>query len=78
MKGDVLCDPSLKEFVVIVHSWDNVLCMGEPEDWRAVQVFPAEDAALQYYKTNIRPELEKMILQMGKSGANSAHRKLVE
>jgi hypothetical protein len=40
--------------------------------------FPREDAALQYYTTNIRPELEKMTSQIGKSGANIAHRKLVE
>jgi hypothetical protein len=78
MKGGVQYDPSLNGFVVIVHSWDNVLCTGEPEEWRTTQIFPTEDAALQYYKTNIRPELEQMTSQMGKSGTKILHRKLEE
>ena len=78
MKGGVLYDPSLKGFVAINHSWDNVLCMGEPKEWRITQVFPTEEAAMQYYKTNIRPELEKMTSQMGKSGTKTLHRKLEE
>ena len=76
MKGGVLYDPSLKGFVAIVHSWDNVLCAGEPQEWRTTQVFPTEEAALQYYKTNIRPKLEKMTSQMGKSSTKILHRKL--
>jgi hypothetical protein len=78
MKGGVLYDPSLKGFVAIVHSWDNVLCTGEPKEWCTTQVFPTEETAMQYYKTNIRPEIEKMTSQMGKSGTKILHRKLEE
>lgn len=78
MKGGVLYDPVLKGFVAIVHSWDNVLGVGKPQEWRTTQVFPTEEAAMQYYKANIRPELEKLTAQMGKSNTKSLHRKLEE
>lgn len=78
MKGGVRYDPSIPGFVAIVHSWDNALCAGEPQEWRTTQVFPTEEAALQYYKTNIQPELEKMMSQMKKSGLKTIHRKLEE
>lgn len=76
MKGGVRYDPSINGFVAIVHSWDNALCIGEPQEWRTSQVFPTEEAALQYYKTNIRPEMEKLMSQAGKSGVMAIHRKL--
>lgn len=78
MKGGVLYDPVLKGFFAIVHSWDNVLGVGKPKEWRTPQIFPTEEAAMQYYKTNIRPELEKLTAQIGKSGLKSLHRKLEE
>jgi hypothetical protein len=45
----------------------EVLCVGEPEEWRAARKFPIEETALEYYKTNIRPEFEKMTSQMRKN-----------
>ncbi|MCJ7433703.1 MAG: hypothetical protein MUO77_09480 [Anaerolineales bacterium] len=78
MKGGVRYDPSIKGFVAIVHSWDNTLVVGEPKEWRTSQIFPTEEAALQYYKANIRPELEKMMSQMEKSSIKTLHRKLEE
>jgi hypothetical protein len=76
MKGGVLYDPVLKGFVAIVHSWDNVLCVGEPKEWQTPQVFPTEEAAMNYYKTNLRPELEKLMSKVGKSSTSVLHRKL--
>lgn len=78
MKSGVLYDPVLKGFFAIVHSWDNVLGVGKPQEWRTPQVFPTEKVAMQYYKTNIRPELEKLLAEMGKSGKKSLQRKLEE
>lgn len=49
--------------VVIVHPWDNVACRGDPEEWRHPEVFLTEDAAMQYYKTNIRPALRQMMTE---------------
>jgi len=78
MKGGVLYDPALKGFVAIVHSWDNVLGVGKPKEWRTPQVFPTEEAAMDYYKTNLRPELEKLMAKVGKSSTKVLHRKLEE
>ena len=78
MKGGVLYDPSLAGFVAVVHSWDNVLCVGKPQEWHSVQVFPTEEAAMLYYKTNIRPELENLTSQMAKSNTKILRRKLEE
>ena len=76
MKGGVRYDPSVNGFVAIVHTWDNVMCNGEPQEWRSPQVFPTEEAAMQYYKTNIRLALEQMTSQLAKSSKNIIHRKL--
>lgn len=76
MKGGVRYDPAVNGFVAIVHTWDNVLGSGEPQEWRASQVFPTEEAALHYYKTNIRPALEQMTSQLGKSSRGVLRRKL--
>jgi hypothetical protein len=78
MKGGVRFDPTANGFIAMVHIWDNVYCHGEPEEWRSPQVFSTEDAAMQYYKTSIRPALERMMTEMasGKSGRKFIHRKL--
>ena len=68
MKGGVRYDPLVNGFVAIVHTWDNILCTGEPQEWRSSEVFPTEEAAMQYYMANIRPTLEQMATQMAKSG----------
>jgi hypothetical protein len=76
MKGGVHYDPAVNGFVAIVHTWDNVSCIGEPQEWRTTQVFSTEAAALQYYKTNIRPILEQLTSQMAKSSKGAIHRRL--
>ena len=80
MKGGVMFDPESGGYVAIVHSWDNAECRGEPSEWRDSRVFTTEDAAMQYYKTFIRPSLEKLMteLQKGHRGASTFHRKLEE
>ena len=76
MRGGVRYDPAVNGFIAIVHTWDNVPGVGEPEEWRAPEVFPTEDAAMQYYKTHIRPGLEQMTAEFAKSSKNMLHRKL--
>jgi hypothetical protein len=63
---------------MIVYSSDNVLGVSESQEWRTSQVFPTEETAIQYYKTNIRPELERMMSQIKSSGAKTVQRKLEE
>ena len=80
MKGGVCFDPAVDGFVAIVHTWNNVNCIGEPDEWRYPQVFPTERAAMEYYKTSIRPSLERMMAEMTgrEPNATFAHRKLEE
>ena len=49
MKGGVCFDPSADAYRAIVHSWDNAACAGEPEEWRSIETFPSEDAAMSFY-----------------------------
>ena len=78
MKGGVRFDPTVNGFIAIVHIWDNAYCHGEPDEWRSPEVFSTEDAAMQYYKTSIRPALERMMAKMakGQAGGKFIHRKL--
>ena len=78
MKGGVMFDPESGGYVAIVHSWNNAECRGEPTEWRDSRVFTTEDAAMQYYKTFIRPSLEKLMTQLEKDhrGTSTLHRKL--
>lgn len=80
MKGGVLFDPQANGFIVIVHQWDNPDCRGEPDEWRYPEVFPTEEAAMQYYKTSIRPALKQMMAETaGKlPGSGFIHRELEE
>jgi len=66
MKGGVLYDPDADGFYAIVHTWDNVNCIGEPTEWRYPEAFPTEEAALAYYKTYIRPGLQQMMVAIEK------------
>lgn len=66
MKGGVRSNPAGDGFVAIIHTWDNIECRGEPTEWRSPEVFPTEEAAMQYYKTFIRPELEQQVAKMAK------------
>lgn len=78
MKGGIRSNQTGSGFRVIVHTWDNIFCQGEPEEWCSPEVFSTEDAAMQYYKTYIRPTLEQMMAETKKeqSGAKFIHRRL--
>ena len=77
MKGGIRSNPAGDGFIAIVHIWDNIDCRGEPEEWRSPEVFATEEEAMQYYKTSIRPELERMMkMASEKSGIRSIYRKL--
>jgi hypothetical protein len=64
MKGGVRFDPAINGFVAIVHIWDNVHAYGEPDEWRAPQVFPTEEEAMAFCKTSIRPALERFMADL--------------
>ena len=76
MKGGVLYDPEENGFFAIVHSWDNMLAYGEPEEWRSTELFATEEAAMRHYKRTIRPALHDMMEDVKKSGVTSHHRTL--
>lgn len=80
MKGGVLFDPQANGFIAFVHQWDNPDCRGEPQEWRYPEVFPTEEAAMQYYKTSIRPTLKQMMADTsGKlPGTSFVYRELEE
>jgi hypothetical protein len=78
MKGGVIFDEDLKAYIPIVHTWDNVNCLGEPNEWRSEETFLKEEDALNYYKDNIRPSLQKLMSQIEKSSlkAEMTYKKL--
>ena len=78
MKGGVRFDPVTDRYIVIVHTWDNVHCQGEPKEWRSSEIFSTEEEAMSYYKASIRPALERMMAKITrkKSGTTFVHRKL--
>jgi hypothetical protein len=45
----------------VVHSWDNADCVGEPAEWMSDEIFDSEDTAMSFYKTRIRPKLERLM-----------------
>ena len=63
MKGGVSFDPVANTYHAIVHSWNNTECTGEPDEWQSVENFPSEDAAMNFYKANIRPGLERLMAE---------------
>jgi len=78
MKGGVRANPTGDGFIAIVHTWDNTEGRGEPSEWRSSEVFPTEEAAMQYYKTSIRPALEQLVTKMAQEtpSTKATHRKL--
>ena len=62
MKGGVGYNDTKNAYVAIVHTWDNIECIGEPQEWESSDTFPTENEAMEYYKTHIRLSLEKMML----------------
>jgi hypothetical protein len=63
MKGGVSFDPAANAYRAIVHSWDNAEGIGEPQEWQSAKTFASEDAAMSFYKTSIRPELERLMAE---------------
>jgi hypothetical protein len=63
MKGGVSFDPAANAYRAIVHSWDNAECIGEPQEWQSAETFASEDAAMSFYKTSIRPGLERLMAE---------------
>jgi hypothetical protein len=71
MKGGTSFDPILNAYRAIVHTWDNVECTGEPSEWKSNEVFDTEDQAMDFYKSNIRPSLEKMMREATREDKNA-------
>jgi hypothetical protein len=79
MKGGVRYDPAIGGFAAIVHVWHNPQAAGEPDEWRAPEVFRSEDEAMAYYKATIRPGLEQLTAELAKKpGLGSRSRRLEE
>ena len=78
MKGGTMFDPDSGKYSAIVHTWDNQEGKGIPKEWRSESNFETEELAMQYYKQNIRPNLERLMKQVEKeyTGAKSYHNKL--
>ena len=71
MKGGVIFDEDLNAYIPIVHTWDNVNCLGEPKEWRSEETFSNEEDAMNYYKVNIRPSLQKLMSQIEKDSSKT-------
>jgi len=78
MRGGVAFDQIANAYRAIVHSWDNAQCVGEPKEWQSAETFPSEDAAMAFYKANIRPGLERLMAEASQksSGVGFIHRRL--
>ena len=78
MKGGVSFDPAANAYRAIVHSWDNAECIGEPREWQSVEAFASEDAAMTFYKTSIRPGLERLMAETSRKVKHGTfmHRRL--
>jgi uncharacterized protein YecA (UPF0149 family) len=78
MKGGVSFDPVANAYRAIVHSWDNAECIGEPQEWQTADTFESEEAAMSFYKTSIRPELERLMAEASRNVKDGTfmHRRL--
>lgn len=78
MKGGVCYDPAAKAYRAIVHSWDNAECIGEPQECQSAEAFASEDVAMAFYKTSIRPGLERLMGEASRKvkGSTFKHRRL--
>jgi len=78
MKGGVAFDPTVNAYRPIVHSWENAHCIGEPKEWRSGETFASEDDAMDFYKANIRPGLERLMVEASRKVKDGtfAHRRL--
>ena len=78
MKGGVSFDPAANAYRAIVHSWDNAACIGEPQEWQSAETFASENAAMTFYKTSIRPGLERLMAEASRKVKDGTfrHRRL--
>jgi len=78
MKGGVCFDPDTNAYRAIVHSWDNAECAGDPVVWQSAETFPSDDAAMIFYKANIRPGLERLMAEASRKVKDGVfvHRRL--
>ena len=78
MKGGVSFDPAATAYRAIVHSWDNAECIGEPQKWQSAETFESEDAAMTFYKTRIRPRLERLMAEASRKAKDGTfmHRRM--
>ena len=78
MKGGVCFDPAANAYRAIVHSWDNVECIGEPREWQSDETFASDDLAMDFYKANIRPGLERLMAEAAQKTKDGVfmHRRL--
>ena len=78
MKGGVSFDPVANAYRAIVHSWDNAECIGEPQEWQTAETFESEDAAMTFYKSSIRPQLERLMVEASRQVKDGTfmHRRL--
>ena len=76
MKGGTMYDPDSGKYCAIVHTWDNQEGKGIPKEWHSKLNFETEELAMQYYKQNIRPNLERLMKQVEKEyvGVKSNHK----
>ncbi len=58
-----LLDPAANAYGAIVHACDNSECIGEPQEWQTPETFESEEAAMTFYKTSIRPRLERLMAE---------------
>ncbi len=72
MKGGTSFDPAVNAYRAIVHTWDNVDCLGQPQEWKSTETFLTEDEAMEFYKTNIRPGLETLMRQAAREHKDAA------
>ncbi len=78
MKSGVSFDPAANAYRAIVHTWDNAECSGEPQEWQSAETFPSEEAAMAFYKSRIRPRLERVMADAARDGecGTVLHRRL--
>ena len=78
MKGGIIFDEELNAYVPIVHSWDNIDCIGEPKEWRSQEIFSNENDAMNFYKAKIRPSLQRIMSKIEKESSETKvkHNKL--
>jgi hypothetical protein len=78
MKGGVSFDPVASAYRAIVHSWDNADCIGEPQEWQAADTFESENAAMAFYKSRIRPVIERLMAEASRKVKSGTfiHRRL--